>query len=76
LWAVRPSGRHAIEGSELGQYAAVWLQDPARAGADFPDVAAHLADGCPLCEQDLQQLLDWLRDERAGPGRNDGEPTA
>jgi hypothetical protein len=59
-----------IEGSELGQFVAASLYHPARARADFPEVANHIADGCPLCEQDLQQLLDWLRVERAEPGQH------
>jgi hypothetical protein len=66
---------HAIAPSELGEYLALWQEDPAHADAIFPEVARHLAGGCAACDRfsiDLlialvqtQRIVDALRRQRA-----------
>jgi hypothetical protein len=48
----------------VGEYAALLRrQGPARAAAILPGVAAHLAEGCPVCAGDLQAVLAFLEED-------------
>jgi hypothetical protein len=45
----------------LGEYASILASRGVdRARRDFPEVAAHLSKGCPLCVTDLGELLMML----------------
>src|SRR6476661_9689820 len=56
LAAVSPP--HVVDAGTLGEYAElVAVRGHAEADVRLPDVAAHLADGCPGCADDLRELV-------------------
>jgi len=49
---------HVVDSGTLGEYAElVAVRGRAEADALLPDVAAHLADGCATCADDLRDLI-------------------
>ena len=66
LWRlVRPpvEGEH-VDAGDLGQYAALFNRaGPHSAGREFPAVRVHLAGGCKRCQQDLREILVFLREQ-------------
>ena len=60
--AVPPA--HVIDPGALGEYAQLVAEfGGTYAEGQAPDVAAHLATGCPACTDDLLELLELARDE-------------
>ena len=58
---LRPAPRHAVDPTELGQYAQVYEQDGPRSAAQrFPAVAEHLRSGCRACDQGFRESLELL----------------
>lgn len=58
LAAIEAAGQlHVVDAGTLGEYAElVVVRGQAHAAASLPDVAAHLATGCPSCADDLREL--------------------
>src|SRR5690348_14849406 len=66
---------HVVDLGALGEYAElVVVRGRAEADAGLPEVAAHLADGCSACTDDLRELIalagapDPTPEESAFPG--------
>ena len=54
---------HADPG-DLGQYAALlYRAGPGSAAREFAAVREHLAGGCNRCQQDLREILVFLREQ-------------
>jgi hypothetical protein len=63
------SGPHAVEPGSVGEYAATLREfGEARARADFPEVAAHVAAGCAQCDEDIADCLSMPAQSNASPG--------
>jgi hypothetical protein len=69
LWrSVRPERGHPAPGA-LGEFAQLLGEGDATVAARaFPDVAAHLEEGCPRCRADVQATLRECADEPPGLG--------
>jgi hypothetical protein len=59
LAAIEVAGQpHVVDAGTLGEYAElVAVRGQADADASMPNVAAHLASGCPGCADDLRELV-------------------
>src|SRR4051794_23073622 len=67
LEAVSPP--HVVDSGALGEYAElVAVRGRAEADLRLPDVAAHLADGCPTCADDLRELVALAGAPDSAPG--------
>ena len=69
LAAIEVAGQpHVVDAGTLGEYAElVATRGQIQADASFPEVAAHLASGCPSCADDLRELATLV----GGDSRDD-----
>jgi hypothetical protein len=69
LAAIEMAGQpHVVDAGTLGEYAEVIaVRGQAHADASFPEVAEHLASGCPGCADDLRELISLAADPDLTP---------
>lgn len=55
-------GECAMDPGPLGEYCQILDEQGLEAARKtFPDVAAHLDEGCPLCEENIPGIIEIIR---------------